>query len=154
MTIEALAFLVLVSPYLMLWRSTVFIKRHEKSFKRFYFPLREEYPRSYHKQNKVIVFVRDLLRMNTDESVHWVVCLCHYAQIYYALAPIWMLFLIVFLPFSDAMVICIPFGHMLPIIILFFWLDGFSFLLSLRCQKIRKINPKYSNVEVLYWRRR
>ena len=152
MTTKALAFLVLVSAYWMLWRSIMFLKRHEKSFEKFYFPLRKKYPRSYHKQNKTIVFVRDLLGMNTDETVHWLVCLCHYAQIYYALAPIWMLFLILFLPFSDAMVICIPFGHMLPIIILFFWLDGFSAVLNFRCGKIRKEYPEYSNMEVLYWR--
>ena len=152
MNIETSVVLTMIfSPYLILWRSAAFTKRHEESFKGFYKPLREKYPRSYHEQNDVIAFVREISRMNTRDTVHWVVCFCHYTQIYYALAPIWMLFLVIFLPFNDAITICIPFGHMLPNIILCFWLDGFSILLYIRCRKIQKQNPKYANVKIPYW---
>ena len=152
---EIFAVLMMIfSPYLILWRSAVFAKRHEESFKGFYKPLREKYPRSYRKQNDVIAFVRGISRLNTRETVHWVLCVCHYMQIYYALAPIWMTLLVIFLPINDAIAISMPLGHMLPIIILVFWLDGFSILLYIRCRKIQKKNPKYAEVNIPYWGKR
>ena len=143
---------MLLLPYWILWRSIVIIKKHEEAFVGFYYPLREKWPRSYHKQNKVITFVRRKTRMDTNDTIHWVICLCHYTQIYYAFAPVWMLFLFIFLPLSDAVMICGVFGHVIPIMIFTLWTEVLSFLLWIRCEIIKRKDPKYAKREIKPWR--
>jgi hypothetical protein len=142
---------MLLLPYGALWRSIGLIKRHEDAFMAFYYPLREKRPRSYVKQNKVITYVRRKIRMDTDDTIHWVICFCHYMQIYCVFAPVWMLFLLIFLPLSDALLISWVFGDGVPLVTFFLWIDGLSFLLDIRCQIIKKKDPKYAKREIKFW---
>ena len=142
------------APFVLFFLSSVKIKRIENSVRSFYLPLREKYPRSYLRLNKVVKFVRKICKMDVKGTFHWMTCVCHYLQIFIILSPISILFMILFVSFSKAvnMWLCLVIG---PLFFTVVWLSEIQVVIEAsRCEKIKKTNPEYSKKEVIYWKRR
>jgi len=143
--------LCLIIPFICFFYSGVIIKRHEKCISAFYLALREKFPHSYVKQNKIVMFIRSRHGMETYGSVHWMICFYHYLQIVIAFSPIFTLILPFLFPLEKAIVMCFviglgPFG-LISII------DPIFLIVQIqKCKKIKKENPKYSKRDFYDWR--
>ena len=152
MNSDDMLFMILVclfAPILLAFYSGVLIKRHEKSVSAFDYLLREKYPRSYVKPNKVVKFIRKCCGIKTKKNVYWVHCIYNYLQIVMAVSPVIMIILFFFLPFEDVTFISLIIG-LVPFAFIVF-LDIISLFAQWhKCDKIKKSDSKYANLEYHY----
>ena len=123
------------------------LKRQEKQISDFYWPLREKYPRSYVKQNKVIKFIRKCFGMQTKDNIHWMTCVLHYLQLISVISPIFMLITFLFVPLEEIVVAFLVFGFSFPFGLLVILAALFYSLQTWRCVGIKKKDPKHSKRE-------
>lgn len=138
-----------------LFLTGVIISRSEKCVSDFYLPLREKYPKSYFKQNKIIKFVRNFYKMDTQSTIHWGYCIYHYIQLTAATSlPIIMMLSLFFHTL-------IPYKKVISIGLLILWghfgviaLTDYLLLLveTSKCKKIKKENPKYAKKDFYNWK--
>ena len=123
-------------------------RRADKYYSSFYKPLREKYPRSYVRQNRVLKAFRKRFKMDTTSRVHWAGCAVHYLQmimIFSSLLP-----LIAFLSACSIEVVSVLFwvGWLCPHILsrIFYWI----FMLSqyYKCLKIQETDRRYATIEL------
>ena len=133
----------IVSSILALFITGISIRRVEKYTCAFDYPMKKKYPHSYVRQNKIVKYIRKLYKMDTDNTIHWVICCFHYLQLAAMIAPILVLILSLFVSQETAFCIYLLFslGHLGVI-----GLNSKIFLCiqALRCEKIKKENPKYA----------
>ena len=118
MTIDTLdCFLMaLIVPIVVVFLSGMNgFRRSDERLRENYWKLREKYPRSYVKQNRVVKFVRKyFLQVETKEKIHWVECIVHYLQIVATLSPIFMLITFIFIPTKEVALLFLIFGFCIP----------------------------------------
>lgn len=141
--------LLQAGPFLyiiLFWRISVWLKRHERYISDFYWALKEKYPRSYIKQNKVIRFIRKFLGMNTKERIHWMFCFYHYLQIIMLITPIFLLVICWFIPLEITVMIFGWFG-IGPNVFVAVIDTWFMMIQCFRCERIRKRDPKHKRCQ-------
>lgn len=123
------------------------IKRLENAFRQFYLPLRDEYPKEYFKQNKLIKFIRSHTGLSDYDNLHWVYIALHYLQLILVLGTLLVLFSGFYTTVQTVFKIYIIFW--VTIIIAFnSCVYIFGFVQTNRSNKIKKTNPKYAKCEV------
>ena len=128
-----------------------YIKRCEEYLREFYWVLREKYPRSYVKQNKMIIFVRKHCKLKTEGSIHWMIFFAHYVQVFMAISPA---FLLITLPFAFSETLIILFAIIefaVPFSFIAILVETATTLQAFRCDRIKKKDPSYSKRKVYYW---
>lgn len=128
------------------------IKRCENSVSAFYHPLREKYPGGYVRQNRVVTFIRNLLRMDTQGTIHWTVCVEHYLQIGLAFSPVLSLSLLLFRSLEAAAVWGLVFFTGIPMAVMAILLEVTMWVLAARCKRIQKTDPRYAKRNMKPWR--
>ena len=131
--------------------SGVTLKRHERTIVGFYWALREKYPHSYIKPNGIIKKVRNFFKMEDDDTVHRLICLLHYFQLVMPTAPLFLLFLPLFMPLEKAIVVFCIVG-MAPFTLICFTQEILLIVQCIRCKKIQKTDPKYKDRVFYNWR--
>lgn len=127
------------------------LSRSEKIIRGFYWVLRDKYPRSYIQQNKIIRRIRKCFGLKTKGSIHWVTCLVHYIQLFVLLSPIFMLITLCFIPKETVIIMFLFIAVFIPFVSCVILHGVFTFLQILRCEKIKKTNPKYSKHNLEYY---
>lgn len=126
------------------------IKRLERAFRQFYLPLRDEHPKEYFKQSKVVRFIRLHTGLSDYDNLHWVYIVLHYLQIILVLGTPIALSSAFFASVDEPFKIYIIFW-MIVLIAFNLFVYIFGFVQTFRVSKIKKTNPKYANCEVLRW---
>lgn len=144
--------LALLLPIALFFLTGNGIKRCENSVSAFYHPLREKYPGGYVRQNRVVTFIRKLLRMDTQGTIHWTVCAIHYIQPVMASSPVLTMFLLRFYPFNIAVAWGLVFFTGVPMAFMMILLEVSTWVLVLRCGRIKKTDPKYAKRNTRPWR--
>ena len=139
-------------PFILFFCMRNAIKRSENSVIAFYHALRERYPRGYVKQNRAVVFIRKLLRLDTQGTIHWTVCAIHYIQPVMASSPVLTLFLLPLYPFDIAVAWGLVFFTGIPMALMLILLEVTTWVLVLRCGRIKKADPKYAKRDIRPWR--
>ena len=135
-------------PFVLFFFAGIFsLKRKENEIREFYWALREKYFHSYIKQNKIIKFIRKCLGLETKKHIHWITCLLHYIQIVTFISTILVMVVLLFVPREDLIGILWLIGIAVPFGVFFILLGIFHFLQLLRCEIIKKKDPKYSKRE-------
>lgn len=142
--------MVVLLSLALFWRMGVSIKRYEGVVIRFYWALREKYPHSYVKQAMPVRFVRKRFQMDSKERIHWVISFCHYLQLVMLAAPIITLFLCLIIPTGCSFASCLK-AAVFPCALFSITLRVFLFIQCIRCDKIKKKNPKYAKAELQEW---
>jgi hypothetical protein len=145
----------IIGSVVALFLTGVIIKRSQKCVSAFYSPLREKYPKSYFKQNKIIKFIRNFYKMDTQSTIHWGYCIYHYIQLTSATSlPIIMILSLFFhtlIPYEKVISIgfLISCGHFGVIALT----DDLLLLVETsKCKKIKKENAKYAKKDFYNWR--
>ena len=132
--------------------SAVFIKRHEKCISSFYWVLREKYPKSYVKQNIIVRLVRKCFRLTTEDTLHWMLALCHFFAVLAVASPLCVPVMLFFVPIKTAlaigiMIMCGLFG------VFIFSMEIFTICQMFRCEKIKKKYPEHRTRRLYPWHR-
>ncbi len=143
----------IITAIIMLFLSGVEIRRSEKCVSRFYYALREKYPRNYVNQNKIIKRIRTIYKMNTNITIHWMYCIFHYIQIIALILPVLLVVLMLILPsFSLKKALFIYFRLSIYHFALISLLEKVLRCIECsKCKKIKKENPKYAKIDFYYF---
>lgn len=137
----------IIALVVSLFLTGVIIRRSEKCVSSFYYPLREKYPRSYVRQNKIIRFIRTIYKMDTNSSIHWMYCVFHYLQIITIPLSVFVLLIMLIIPscISVEKTVSISMAASLGHFGLISMGDQMLTCVEVsKCKKIKKENPKYA----------
>ena len=127
------------------------IKRVERALRQFYLPLRDEHPKEYVKQSRLIKFVRRHTRLSVYDRIHWVYSILHYLQVILVLGTPLIVTFGFFETFEMSLKMYMIFW-LVTVFIFTLFADIFGCVQATRCSKIKKGNPKYKKCDVLRWK--
>lgn len=135
----------MIASLYMFFRAGYLMNRHEKCLRNFRVALREKYPRSYVKQNKVIKFIRKKYGMDTKRTIHWISWFLYHLQFVIAVPSVLALFLLLFFsPETVAIIVWAvsagTFGFLAVVN------ETLMLVQVARCNRMRKKDPLYSNL--------
>ena len=142
--------LVIVQPLVMSILAGLVIRRFERIVSPFYWALKKKYPRSYVKQNKTVKVIRKCQGMETRNDIHWLFCVFHHLQLVMIVSPILRPILPLVLPTDAAIVTYYAIG-LGPFGVIALVGSGSSFVQAVRCQRIKKKDPRYARTDLYHW---
>ena len=148
-----LPFMILLCAYPLLFYNTgIAIKHHEVTVVRFYWALREKYPRSYIKQTRPVSYIRRRFGMDHKGTIHWMICVFHYLQFLALPAPIIGVVLYFVFPWEHSIAIVFTIGFF-PLTAILIIGKAFAFVQYARCNRIKKKDLRYAKAELIYHNR-
>lgn len=142
--------LAIFSPLIAFFLLKIINFRAERVVCEFNVALKENSPRSYVTQRKLIKVVRRFSGLITGGKIYWAHYVGNYLQCIVVIFPLFLFLLHLLFGINEVVFKILNFC----VIILVLWSFFISIVtvrLCFRCKKIKKTNPKYSNCELKDW---